>query len=293
MTGAPVARQSRRDAGRRRHRVVRRARCRGRGRGCRGPRSSPRRCRPHADGALADDAAEVVLDRPRAVPGRRHRSRASAGPTAPPPRCAASSPRPGARRGRRRRAARARGATSTLLRIRAGAHGPHARTTGEYAALRGGRWATTGSPRRAALAAESGAIVLLEGPGHGRRRARRAGPAICPTRAARGWPPAGTGDVLTGVIAAFLARGADPFEAAAGAGAYLHGPAADVAGHTGLVAGDLVAAIPARPRATLAGRAAIRMTSFRPAWVDVDLDAIRPTSRRSPPRPRRPRCSPP
>lgn len=116
---------------------------------------------------------------------------------------------------------------------------PHA---GEYAALRG---EAVGDDRLAAaraLAVESGAVVLLKGPGtvvadpSGRA-------AICPL----GGPwlaSAGTGDVLTGVIAAFLARGSDPFEAAAGA-AHLHAAAADVAGHTGLVAGDLVGALPA------------------------------------------------
>jgi NAD(P)H-hydrate repair Nnr-like enzyme with NAD(P)H-hydrate dehydratase domain len=54
---------------------------------------------------------------------------------------------------------------------------------------------------------------------------------------------AGSGDVLTGIIAGLLARGLEPFAAAA-AGAFLHGHAADRAGHTGLVAGDLVAALP-------------------------------------------------
>ncbi len=58
---------------------------------------------------------------------------------------------------------------------------------------------------------------------------------------------AGTGDVLTGIIGGFLARGAEPFWAAA-AGAFTHGRAADVAGHTGLVAGDLIAALPAAIR---------------------------------------------
>ena len=59
---------------------------------------------------------------------------------------------------------------------------------------------------------------------------------------------AGTGDVLTGIIAGLLARGLEPFEAAA-AGAFVHGRAARRAGHTGLVAGDLVAALP-RARST-------------------------------------------
>jgi hydroxyethylthiazole kinase-like uncharacterized protein yjeF len=55
---------------------------------------------------------------------------------------------------------------------------------------------------------------------------------------------AGTGDVLTGIVAALLARGALPFQAAAAA-AWIHGKAAEVAGTApGLVAGDLIDALP-------------------------------------------------
>jgi NAD(P)H-hydrate epimerase len=136
-----------------------------------------------------------------------------------------------------------------LLRIRAEPTilTPH---EGEYASLRG---APPGPDRLAAaraLAADTGAIVLLKGPGtvvaapDGRAR-------ICPV----GGPwlaTAGTGDVLTGVIAGLLARGVEPFDAAA-AGAFLHGIAADAAGHTGLMAGDLVAAIPAALAEVLGG----------------------------------------
>jgi hydroxyethylthiazole kinase-like uncharacterized protein yjeF len=49
---------------------------------------------------------------------------------------------------------------------------------------------------------------------------------------------AGTGDVLTGVIAAMRARGLAPFEAAC-AGVWVHGRAAERAG-AGLIADDLV-----------------------------------------------------
>jgi NAD(P)H-hydrate repair Nnr-like enzyme with NAD(P)H-hydrate dehydratase domain len=50
--------------------------------------------------------------------------------------------------------------------------------------------------------------------------------------------------VLTGIVAALLARGASPFEAAAAA-AWIHGRAASQAGTApGLVAGDLVDALP-------------------------------------------------
>lgn len=53
---------------------------------------------------------------------------------------------------------------------------------------------------------------------------------------------AGTGDVLSGMIAALRAQGLKPFEAAC-AGAWLHGRAAEIAGPA-MIADDLVAAIP-------------------------------------------------
>ena len=55
---------------------------------------------------------------------------------------------------------------------------------------------------------------------------------------------AGTGDVLTGVIAAFLAKGMDARIAAA-AGAFAHGRAAQLAPHrVGLIASDVIEALP-------------------------------------------------
>ena len=58
---------------------------------------------------------------------------------------------------------------------------------------------------------------------------------------------AGTGDVLAGMIAGFLAQGLNPFEAAS-AGVYLHTAAADNVsaeiGHAGLLASDLLPQIP-------------------------------------------------
>jgi NAD(P)H-hydrate repair Nnr-like enzyme with NAD(P)H-hydrate dehydratase domain len=54
---------------------------------------------------------------------------------------------------------------------------------------------------------------------------------------------AGTGDVLSGIVGALAAMGLPAFRAAT-AGAWLHGRAADVAGHEGLVAGDLLHALP-------------------------------------------------
>jgi NAD(P)H-hydrate epimerase len=56
---------------------------------------------------------------------------------------------------------------------------------------------------------------------------------------------AGTGDVLTGVVAAFLSKGLDAKTAAAAA-AIAHGRAGQLAPHrSGLVAGDLLGALPA------------------------------------------------
>ena len=63
-----------------------------------------------------------------------------------------------------------------------------------------------------------------------------------------GMATAGAGDVLTGAIAGLLAQGMDPSEAAA-LGCYLHGLAGDVAarrmGTRGLIAGDIMRALPA------------------------------------------------
>ena len=62
-----------------------------------------------------------------------------------------------------------------------------------------------------------------------------------------GMATGGSGDVLTGVIAALLAQKLPPFEAAQ-LGVYIHGVAGDVArdqnGETGLIAGDIVDALP-------------------------------------------------
>jgi NAD(P)H-hydrate epimerase len=63
-----------------------------------------------------------------------------------------------------------------------------------------------------------------------------------------GMASGGTGDVLTGMLGAFLARGMDPV-AALQSSVYLHGCAGDIAaervGEEGLIASDVVAAIPA------------------------------------------------
>ena len=92
------------------------------------------------------------------------------------------------------------------------------------------------------LAASTGATVLLKGSTtivaepDGRALVAALGDARLAT--------AGTGDVLTGVIAAFLARGVSPARAAA-AGAVVHALAGHLGSPHGLVAGDLPDLLPA------------------------------------------------
>ncbi len=128
-----------------------------------------------------------------------------------------------------------------VLRARRRAGFPPAVLTphgGEYARL---AHRDVGLDRVAAardLAADLDAIVLLKGPGT--VIAGPDGDAIVNRTDIPALASAGTGDVLTGIIAGLLAAGADPFLAAA-SGAYVHGLAARAAG-TGdsLVATDLL-----------------------------------------------------
>ncbi len=103
-----------------------------------------------------------------------------------------------------------------------------------------------------ALAEASGAVALLKGTRtviadpEGRARINVTGTPSLAT--------AGTGDVLTGMIGALLARGLAPFDAAI-AGAYLHGLAGLAAGAElgeGVLAGDVVERLPGAVEAVLA-----------------------------------------
>lgn len=120
---------------------------------------------------------------------------------------------------------------------------PHA---GELARLLGTDAAWVGAHRLAAAqqAAERfGAVVLLKGadtivaaPGEGVIVCDLGPPSLA---------TAGTGDVLTGVIGAFLAKGLEP-QLAAAAGAVAQARAAELASHRfGLVASDLLRSLPA------------------------------------------------
>jgi len=119
---------------------------------------------------------------------------------------------------------------------------PHA---GELARLLGtdSAWVDAHRLEAARQAAERfGAVVVLKGPdtivaspGEGAIVSDFGPPSLA---------TAGTGDVLTGVVAAFLSKGLEPRLAAAAA-AVAHGRAAELAPHrAGLVASDLLALLP-------------------------------------------------
>ncbi len=105
-------------------------------------------------------------------------------------------------------------------------------------------WVSAHRLEAAARAAERfAAVVLLKGADtivcapDGRTVVCDTGPPSLAT--------AGTGDVLTGIVGAFLAKGLDPVDAAAAA-AVAHGLAARAVPHqAGLVASDVAAALPA------------------------------------------------
>ncbi len=89
-----------------------------------------------------------------------------------------------------------------------------------------------------------GGVVVLKGAGTLIQGQSQRPPAVC-TDGNPGMATAGSGDVLTGVIAALLAQGLDP-ENAASLGVCLHGAAGDRAaqeGEKGLIASDLLAAL--------------------------------------------------
>ncbi len=86
------------------------------------------------------------------------------------------------------------------------------------------------------LATATGAVVLLKGPTT--VVAEPGGSVLVTTAPDARLATAGTGDVLSGVIAALCACGLDPFRAA-GLGAFLHQRAATLGFARGLVAGDL------------------------------------------------------
>ncbi|MBI3332651.1 MAG: NAD(P)H-hydrate dehydratase [Candidatus Omnitrophica bacterium] len=97
----------------------------------------------------------------------------------------------------------------------------------------------------AKTARELRAVVVLEG--HRSVVASATGRTYVNSTGNPGMATAGMGDMLTGIIAAFIGQGSDPFEAAR-AGVHLHGLAGDIAarrvGQPSLIASDLLAALP-------------------------------------------------
>jgi ADP-dependent NAD(P)H-hydrate dehydratase / NAD(P)H-hydrate epimerase len=136
---------------------------------------------------------------------------------------------------------------------------PH---VGELAALLGESAADVGrehlaAARRAAAATQQ--VVLLKG--SSTLVAAPSGEARVVVQGPPQLASAGTGDVLSGVIGALLAKGMDPFEAAY-AGAWLHAEAGRLGAQTdpqGVLAGDLVELIPAV--------VADRIYERRPSWT--------------------------
>ena len=95
--------------------------------------------------------------------------------------------------------------------------------------------ARRGAERFGAVCLLKGADTIVAAPGEG--------PLVCVTDAP-GLATAGTGDVLTGILAAFLAKGVEPRLAAAAA-ATAHGLAARSRGdQAGMIASDVIAALP-------------------------------------------------
>lgn len=117
---------------------------------------------------------------------------------------------------------------------------------GEFARLTGLEISAIQQDREAVaakFAAQNNVVLLLKGRGtiitDGRRLAVN-------STGNSGMATGGTGDVLTGIIAALLGQGLDPFEAAR-LGAYVHGTAGDLAAEElskpGMIASDLLTQI--------------------------------------------------
>ncbi|MBI3318402.1 MAG: NAD(P)H-hydrate dehydratase [Candidatus Omnitrophica bacterium] len=96
------------------------------------------------------------------------------------------------------------------------------------------------------VAKELGAVVVLKG--HRTVVASPKGQVYLNSTGNPGMASGGVGDALTGMIAALIGQGLDPFSAAR-AGVYLHGLAGDLAakkvGEVSMTAGDLLDSVPA------------------------------------------------
>jgi NAD(P)H-hydrate epimerase len=123
---------------------------------------------------------------------------------------------------------------------------------GEFARLIGSTAAAVQARRQelaASFAADHGVVLVLKGYGTVVTDGRR---VFINTTGNPGMATGGTGDVLTGLIAALLGQRLEPF-AAAQLGVYIHGLAGDLArddlGEEALIASDLIDYLPAAFRA--------------------------------------------
>jgi ADP-dependent NAD(P)H-hydrate dehydratase / NAD(P)H-hydrate epimerase len=121
--------------------------------------------------------------------------------------------------------------STTVIASPSGPTGPERAALPEGAASR----ASTGGPEGGTGPTSAAAPGSLAGPA---RPATQAGRALISAAGDPRLATAGTGDVLSGIIGAFIARGVPAFEAAA-LGAHVHGQAARTGHAEGLVAGDL------------------------------------------------------
>lgn len=118
---------------------------------------------------------------------------------------------------------------------------------GEFSRLSGIDIATIQQSRQevaAAFAAKHKVVLVLKGPGTVVTDGSR---SYVNTTGNSGMATGGTGDVLTGLLAALLAQGMQPFDAAQ-FGVYLHGLAGDIAAtelsEPGLIASDVARMLP-------------------------------------------------
>ncbi len=138
---------------------------------------------------------------------------------------------------------------------------------GEYERLTGSKPGADRLGAARTLSARTGAVVLVKG--STTVVARPDGRVLVSNTGDARLATAGTGDVLAGIIAALCARGLEPFEAAA-AGAFLHGLAADLGWRDGLVAGDVVALLPAALRQVLGADHDLGVDSSFPPITRLD-----------------------
>ena len=111
---------------------------------------------------------------------------------------------------------------------------------GEFAALGGDGANTDRIAATRELAARTGCTILRKGPTT--VIADPDGAVYLVVAGDERLATAGSGDVLSGIIGAFLARGLEPHEAAAAA-AHVHGMAGSSCAHEGTIARDVVATI--------------------------------------------------